>query len=217
MSDENRPGLFRRFVESIVRRDPVKYNNLRQDLISARLGMTVEGYVARSVQFALLAGLFFGLLAYFISGFVHLPAGSIHIVNVLRLPMPLLEKGSSSWYLIRAIAFLVTTGIAGAASYALALRYPALERGNRETKINLSLHNSVSYIYAMRRGGAEIIDIFRSLSENAGIYGESAIEFRQVVRDADYFGISTSLIFLPLNFQLSACPSPITIPTPLAQ
>ena len=189
MSDESRPGLFRRFVEAVVRRDPVKYNNLRQDLISARLGMTVEGYVGRSVQFALLAGLFFGLLVYFISGFVHLPAGSIHIVNILHLPMPLLEKGSSSWYLIRILAFMAAAAIAGAASYALALRYPALERGNRETKINLSLHNTVSYIYAMRRGGAEIIDIFRSLSENAGIYGESAIEFRQVVRDADYFGM----------------------------
>ena len=31
--------------------------------------------------------------------------------------------------------------------------------------------------------------IFRSLSENASIYGEVALEFRQVVRDADFFGL----------------------------
>jgi len=189
MNEECRRRTFRRFVEGVVRRDPVKYNNIRQDLISARLGMTVEGYVGRSVQLALLMGLFFGLLVYFISGFVQIPAGSIHIVNILRLPMPVLDKDSSSWYLIRILTFLLAAAVAGAVSYALALRYPALEKGNRETKINLSLHNAVSYIYAMRRGGAEIIEVFRSLSENAGIYGESALEFRQVVRDADYFGM----------------------------
>ncbi|MDK2974349.1 MAG: archaeal flagellar protein FlaJ [Methanofollis sp.] len=189
MSDESGPGFFRRVVEAVVRRDPVKYNNLRQDLISARLGMTVERYVGRSLLISLLMGLFFGLLVYFISGFVQFPAGSIEIVNVLRLPMPVLETGSSVWYIFRVLAFLVAALVAGVLSYILVLRYPALEKGNRETKINLSLHNAVSYIYAMRRGGAEIIEIFRSLSENAEIYGESALEFRQVVRDADYFSL----------------------------
>lgn len=204
MTDENGPGFFRRFVEAVIRRDPVKYNNIRQDLISARLGMTVEWYVGRSIQLSVLIGLFFGLFIYLISGFVHLPAGSIHIVNVLGLPMPDLEQGSFTWYIIRFIAFIVAAFVSGFLSYALALSYPTLERGNRETKINLSLHNAVSYIYAMRRGGAELIDIFRSLSKNAGIYGESALEFRQVVRDADYFGMD---VISALNHLSDTTPS----------
>jgi flagellar protein FlaJ len=53
----------------------------------------------------------------------------------------------------------------------------------------MTLHNAVAYMYAMRKGGAELLVIFRSLSENANIYGEVALEFRQVVRDADFFGL----------------------------
>ncbi|WP_245619237.1 hypothetical protein [Methanogenium cariaci] len=46
-------------------------------------------------------------------------------------------------------------------------------KNNRSVRINLTLHNAVSYMYAMRRGagGAEILPIFKSLSENADIYG----------------------------------------------
>jgi len=43
-------------------------------------------------------------------------------------------------------------------------------------------------MYAMRKGGAEIITILRSLSEMSAIYGEVSLEFRQAVRDADFFG-----------------------------
>jgi flagellar protein FlaJ len=43
-------------------------------------------------------------------------------------------------------------------------------------------------MYAMRKGGAEIITILRSLSDMSVIYGEVALEFRQAVRDADFFG-----------------------------
>ncbi|MDD4567899.1 MAG: type II secretion system F family protein, partial [Methanoculleus chikugoensis] len=37
-------------------------------------------------------------------------------------------------------------------------------------------------------GGAQMVTIFRSISENAAIYGEVVHEFRRVVRDTDYFG-----------------------------
>jgi flagellar protein FlaJ len=53
----------------------------------------------------------------------------------------------------------------------------------------MTLHNAVAYMYAMRKGGAELLTIFRSLSDNANIYGEIALEFRQIVRDADFFGL----------------------------
>lgn len=52
----------------------------------------------------------------------------------------------------------------------------------------MGLHNAVAYMYAMRRGGAEMLTIVRSLSEMSAIYGEVSYEFRQVVRDADFFG-----------------------------
>src|SRR5208337_4397175 len=73
-------------------------------------------------------------------------------------------------------------------TYLLLLRFPATEKKSRAVKINLTLHNAVAYMYAMRRGGAQLMTIFRSLSDRADIYGEVALEFRQIVRDADFFG-----------------------------
>ncbi|MDD3406890.1 MAG: type II secretion system F family protein, partial [Methanomicrobium sp.] len=70
----------------------------------------------------------------------------------------------------------------------------------RRTKINLSLHNVVSYMYAMRRGGAELLEIFSSISENDDIYGEVALEFRQVVRDTEYFGADLITALSNLTF-----------------
>ena len=72
--------------------------------------------------------------------------------------------------------------------YAVLLRVPGIKKRNRATKINLTLHNAVAYMYAMRKGGAQLLTIFRSLSERADIYGEVALDFRQIVRDADFFG-----------------------------
>ncbi|TAJ45784.1 type II secretion system F family protein [Methanofollis fontis] len=188
MIERGKKGAYRRFVEWIVGRDPIQYSNLRQDLISARLGMTAEAYVARAVLISVLFALFFGVLGYLISGLIRIEPGSIHIVNLLPVTIPVPEGGTPLWYAVRLLSFMIPALLAGLISYALTLKYPAIEKGNRATKINLSIHNAVSYIYAMRRGGAEVIEIFRSLSDNAGIYGESALEFRQVVRDADYFG-----------------------------
>ena len=73
--------------------------------------------------------------------------------------------------------------------YLLLLRLPNIEKKNRSIRINLTLHNAVAYMYAMRRGGAQLMTIFYAISENANIYGEVALEFRQIIRDVDYLRI----------------------------
>lgn len=197
------PGIILRAADALIRRDPVKYGNLREDLVSARMGVTVRAYVQRVLLISLCAGLFCGVVAFVLSGMAVLPVEG-GIVNLLHIPLPDAGSGTPLWHLLRALAFSSGALIGGMLAYALLLRYPAVEKGNRATKINLSLHNAVSYIYAMRRGGAEVMEIFRSLSENAGIYGESALEFRQVVRDTDYFG---SDVFTAIRHLAGTTPS----------
>lgn len=175
-------GRYRACVRWLIDRDEVGYANLSRSLVSARLGMTVERYVGRALGTAFSVGVFVGLVAYLVAGFITLPPSTGD-----ALPLPLPEMGAFAPF-IRPILSLLLGLAAGYTSYLLLLRYPEVEMKNRAAKIDLSLHNAVSYLYAMRRGGAELMEIFRSLSANAGIYGESALEFRQVVRDADYFG-----------------------------
>ncbi|WP_298665379.1 type II secretion system F family protein [uncultured Methanofollis sp.] len=197
------PGIGRRIADTLVRRDPVKYGNLREDLISARMGITVRAYLQRALLISLCAALFCGVVAFVLSDITVLPVEG-GVAGLLPFSLPDVGSETPFWSLLRVLAITAGALAGGMLAYSLLLRYPSVEKGNRATKINLSLHNAVSYIYAMRRGGAEVMDIFRSLSENAGIYGESALEFRQVVRDTDYFG---SDVFTAIRHLAETTPS----------
>ncbi len=180
----------RNYFRTWVRRDPLRFQNLHADMISARSGITVEQYVWKSIKYALLTGVFFALVGYFASEFLTLSgvAGKAGISNVLNIPFPDFISGISSILYIRGLVAAIAFVVGTYAGYVLFLRLPGIEKNSRAIKINLTLHNAVAYMYAMRRGGAQLMPIFRSLSDRADVYGEVALEFRQIVRDADFFG-----------------------------
>ncbi|MDD4137281.1 MAG: hypothetical protein PHT99_05220 [Methanoregula sp.] len=155
-------------------------------MISARVGMTLEQYVWRSIKVALLTGIIFSVIGYFISTFLSLQivTGKAGITNVFNFQMPV----TFDPLFIQAFGIVVSFIIGLYVGYILLLKMPGIEKNNRAIKINLTLHNAVAYMYAMRRGGAQMMTIFSSLSDRANIYGEVALEFRQIVRDADFFG-----------------------------
>ncbi|MFA5236243.1 MAG: type II secretion system F family protein [Methanoregula sp.] len=180
---------FRHSLQKWLLRDRLRYHGLHSDLISSRSGLTLEQYLWRSIRISLVSGVFFGVLGYMVSRFFARQVESGKgVYNVLNLQLP------------QSLAFFTSTGFVVAASivvsflfgayltYLLLLRFPNIEKKNRVIKINLTLHNAVAYMYAMRRGGAQLMPIFSALSENAHVYGEVALEFRQVVRDVDFFG-----------------------------
>jgi flagellar protein FlaJ len=173
-----------------VNRDPLRYHSLHADMVSARVGMTLEKYLWRSFKIAFLAGFLFALLGYAASTYLSLRVltGRTGLYNVLNIQLPVffstLYPADYMQAIIVVVSFIVGTFI----GYSVLLRLPSLEKNNRKIKINLTLHNAVAYMYAMRRGGAQLMTIFRSLSDRANIYGEVALEFRQIVRDAEFFG-----------------------------
>ena len=172
-----------------IHRDILKYNRLHSDMISARVGLTLDQYLWRSAKIALLAGILFGVLGYLVSAFLTLQISSGRgVYNVFNIQLPDVISIASASVVFKPLFVLFSFIIGTCIAYALLLRFPAIEKKNRELKINLTLHNAVAYMYAMRRGGAQLMDTFYALSENANIYGEIALEFRQIVRDADFFG-----------------------------
>jgi flagellar protein FlaJ len=175
-----------------VSRDPLKYQKLRGNIISTRMGMTLEHYLTLSLLAALLAGLGFAIFGFWAAGMIlygpQVPGYTTGVYNVFNLPLPEVPA-SSPLFLAGQITGAVLAFLAGALFvHMIAMRYPGLQKGSRATKINLTIHNAVAYMYAMRKGGAQLMVIFRSISENARIYGEVALEFRQIVRDSDLFG-----------------------------
>jgi len=180
----------KQYVRNWIRRDPLKYHALHSDMISARSGMTVEQYLWRSIKLALLIGVFFAIIGYLASEFLtfQIQTGKAGIANVLNLQIPDYLSGISSVIYVQGFVVAVAFVVGAYVGYIVLLRLPGIEKNSRAVKINLTLHNAVAYMYAMRRGGAQLMPIFRSLSNRADIYGEIALEFRQIVRDADFFG-----------------------------
>ncbi len=137
-----------------------------------------------------MTGIIFGAIGYFASAFLsfQITAGKAGITNVFNFQLPVIFNTLYPTIYIQAIVIVLSFFIGTYAGYVLLLKLPGIEKNNRSIKINLTLHNAVAYMYAMRRGGAQMMTIFRSLSDRANIYGEVALEFRQIVRDADFFG-----------------------------
>lgn len=182
--------MVRQFIHQWIKRDPIRYNSLHAEMISARMGVTPDQYIWQSFRIALLTGIAFAFFGFFISAFVALPSlnGRIGIANVFDIRMPVFFNAVYPAQYIGAFVVILSFIIGTYLAYTLLLKMPSLEKSNRSIKINLTLHNAVAYMYAMRKGGAQLMPIFQALSERADIYGEVALEFRQIVRDADFFG-----------------------------
>ncbi|PKG31442.1 type II secretion system F family protein, partial [Methanoregula sp.] len=184
-------------IREWIKRDPIRFQSLHADLISSRSAITLEHYLERSILLAIGIGAVFAVCGFFVSLIFAIPrgGGQVGIYNVLNLPIPEAIAGISTFFFFQGVAIIVAFVLGSYVGFNGLLRMPGFEKSNRATKINMTIHNAVAYMYAMRRGGAQLMVIFRSLSENANIYGEVALEFRQVVRDADFFGhdVITSL------------------------
>ena len=111
------------------------------------------------------------------------------IYNVYKITLPNSMIVSLPNEVISLIGAVISFIIGSLLIYFIVMKYPGMRKNNRATKINLTLHNAVAYMFAMRKGGGQLLVIFRSISENAPVYGEVALEFRQVIRDADFFGM----------------------------
>jgi len=177
-----------RYVGWRLRRNPDAYRDLHADLISSRMGITLYRFLQICLICAIATGFCAGVFGALFASIVYIPRVSIQIYNVFNIQVPSYYFPELTQTNFSILAFFILFFLITIIAYRLMLNYPAIKKSSRATKINLSLHNAVSYMFAMRRGGAEMLDIIRSMSENAVVYGEVAVEFRQVLRDAEYFG-----------------------------
>lgn len=165
-----------------------QFRDLRMALRQARIPMSYEMYVSNAVFYsvlACLAGAIIGLiLAYFFVSVVGLPA------QITRLKF----SASTAWLLqykeisisIFIVVFLAL--VVGGMIYMLFLVYPSFKAGERKGSIDKNLPYAVTFMYALSRGGMNVVEILRSLSRCTDTYGEVAREVDVIVRDMDYFG-----------------------------
>ncbi|MBP2133595.1 flagellar protein FlaJ [Methanomicrobium sp. W14] len=178
-----------RYIKWKISKNPGAYSVLHYNLTASRMGVTLQHYLYYALSLSFVLGVLLGLLGYFISATFIIPNFSIRIYDVFNIQVSSYSELTFLSSVAGFISFLVCFIAGSAIGYYTALKYPEMQKSARATKINLSIHNAVSYMYAMRRGGAELLEIFESISDNSGIYGEIALELRLVIRDTEYFGL----------------------------
>ena len=177
-------------VRQWIARNPDKFSSIRKDLTSIRAGVTLEQYVRKALMIGSGIGFIAAAIGVFFSSYIFSTNIGIkpELYNVLNLNLNVENPSLALMAAVQLVIGIAIFFLVFFIGYKSILLYPSLEKMTRTTKINMGLHNVVAYMFAMRRGGAEILDIFRSVSEMSAIYGEIAFELRQVVRDADFFG-----------------------------
>ena len=174
------------FLSDLVRSRRNNYDWLHDDLISARSGVTIDHYLFQTYVITLFSGISCALAGYITADTIASMEFSTTIYDVFNIYRIFPEF--VPMLIFRAVLTIVAFIGGSILGYQVMVSFPSLLKSHRGTRINLSLHNAVAYMFAMQRGGAELSTIFGSLAENAGIFGEVAIEFRQFMRDIDYFG-----------------------------
>lgn len=173
-----------------VLKNPEKYQSLHIDIIGIRSGKTLEQFLSQAVLVGICTGFLFGLIGIVI-GYVLFTFNlglNPELYNVLNISFDPGTQSVPMMVMIQIVLGIILFITGAFLGYWIFTLLPSLTKKSRETKITIGLPNAVSYMYAMRKGGAEIIEILRSLSEMSAIYGEVALEFRQAVRDSDFFG-----------------------------
>jgi len=165
-----------------------RYRDLRKAMRQARIPMSYEIYISNALFYSLIMGLLGALMglmaAYILVSLVGLPDKLTHLTF----------SPSNAWmlkYRNISISLFITiflTGLFGGITYMLFLFYPGFMAGERKGQIDKNLPYAVTFMYALSRGGMNVIEILRSISKCADTYGETSREVDVVLRDMDFFG-----------------------------
>lgn len=168
-----------------VKKRKERYYTLQKQLRQAHMAQSYEVYVSVAYLTSIIVGIVGALLGMLL-GF--LLGGTIirSIANPTSVSIPML---SSLGPLIVLLAAMIILGVIGYfVTFTVFLLIPSFNASERKSKINKGLPSAVTFMYAMSKGGADIITIIRSLHEAENTYGEVSKELGFVIRDMDYFG-----------------------------
>ncbi|WP_246275995.1 type II secretion system F family protein [Methanolobus zinderi] len=164
------------------------YVNLQKQLNQARIPISHEMYISNAVFYSVLAGVLGALLGlvitYFIIAIIGLPENLTKLTFSPGMAFLLDYKEIFVAFFIT-IVFIV--GLGGLV-YTIFMLYPGFQAGERKTKIDMQLPYAVTFMYALSKGGMNIIDVFKALARSEDTYGEVSKEIDSIVRDMEYFG-----------------------------
>jgi flagellar protein FlaJ len=166
-----------------------QYAQLRKKINQARMGVGYDMYMARITFYSLVTGLVGALFG----GLITVILGALGLLQGITIGASLPPAAASfinenllliSGFFLVFVFGSILAGITGGILYYL----PSFYAGERKRKMENTLPSAVTFMYALSKGGMNILEVMRTLSEADDVYGEVAREFDMMLRDMDYFG-----------------------------
>lgn len=169
-----------------VKKRKDRYYTLQKQLRQARMAKSYEVYVSVAYMTAIIVGIVCALLGLLL-GFL-LGGTILHSTNFSSIPIKIPFLTAFAQVIVLFISMVVLGAIGYLVTFTTFLLIPSFNASERKSKINKALPSTVTFMYAMSKGGADVITILRSLHEAQSTYGEVSKEIGYVIRDMDYFG-----------------------------
>ncbi|MDD2439411.1 MAG: type II secretion system F family protein [Methanosarcinaceae archaeon] len=173
-----------------------KFSHLKVTLRQAQISLPVLNFVSSSLFYSLLLGIFGGLGGLIAGSFLFRGITPEQIVSTFHISSQLTRRFDTppliAAHLPQLLTLLGGLGLfllVASITWSLIMLYPSLKADNRRRAINQVMPHATAYLYVLYRGGGiTIFEIIKSLSERPHLYGTTAREFGNIVRDIEYFG-----------------------------
>ncbi len=164
------------------------YENLQKQLNQARIPISHEMYISNAIFYSIVAGIAGALIGLFLTyTVIYLVGLPEQITNLTFSPRMAALLAYKEIFLGSFITLVFMIGMGGVV-YALFMLFPGFQASERKSKIDMQLPYAVTFMYALSKGGMNIIDVFRAIANSEDTYGEVSKEIDSIVRDMDYFG-----------------------------
>lgn len=177
------------FLGSIFRKRENTFSELIKAMNQARYSIDYDLYLSRitfySIIYAII-GFFVGIL---LSGL--LTVTGLIFVAVLPVEVPGFLAGVFERYrvgLMTLMISLILSVITFFSAFGILYYIPFFKASERGRMLDQNIPPSVTYMYALSKGGMNIVDVFKTMAESDDVYGEVAKEFDMIIKDMEYLG-----------------------------
>jgi flagellar protein FlaJ len=165
------------------------YAGYRKKINQARMEVGYDMYLARITLYSVITGIVGILLGVLLTWVLAQVGVTETMTAALNVP-PALESFLANYrtfivgFFLSVILAAVFGGIAGGILYYV----PSFKAGERQRQIDDTLPYAVTFMYALSRGGMNVLEVMEKLANADDVYGEVSNEFDMILRDMDYFG-----------------------------
>ncbi|MDY6776159.1 MAG: type II secretion system F family protein [Halobacteria archaeon] len=167
-----------------------KYASTRKKLQQARMGeVGYDMYLSRVVFYSLVIGLLGAGVGILITYLLFtLGVFSEYTLGVTVPPSVATFIENNKILLSGVLLTVLISGFVSVVTGATLYYVPHFYAGERKRSINTTLPHAVTFMYALSRGGMNIVEVIEAIANADDAYGEVSNEFKMILNDMEYFG-----------------------------